>query len=106
MQGAFEFIDAARKATAGGDGDGDGDGDGGRPGRVLVHCMAGVSRSTTVTVAYLMAREQMTMREALTAVRARRPIVGPNPGFLRQLCAHDKRLHGTHSIPPSFVHRH
>ncbi|KAI0272300.1 protein-tyrosine phosphatase-like protein, partial [Gloeopeniophorella convolvens] len=53
--------------------------------RVLVHCFMGVSRSATVVCAYLMAAQGMTPHEALAAVKAKRSIVSPNTGFLRQL---------------------
>ena len=45
----------------------------------------GISRSTTVVLAYLIATTKMTPREALAAVRSRRPIVRPNRGFMSQL---------------------
>ena len=37
-------------------------------GRVLVHCIAGVSRSASCVIAYLMQKRQMRMEEALTFV--------------------------------------
>uniref|UniRef100_A0A0B6ZLR9 Protein-serine/threonine phosphatase n=1 Tax=Arion vulgaris TaxID=1028688 RepID=A0A0B6ZLR9_9EUPU len=52
---------------------------------VLVHCNAGVSRSATVVMAYLIKREGMTVNEALSLLRSKRPAVCPNPGFLVQL---------------------
>ena len=45
----------------------------------------GVSRSTTVVVAYLIATTKMTPREALDTVRANRSFVRPNRGFMSQL---------------------
>ncbi|KAI9510522.1 protein-tyrosine phosphatase-like protein [Russula earlei] len=53
--------------------------------RVLVHCFMGISRSTTVVVAFLIATTNMTPREALAAVRSKRAIVRPNRGFMSQL---------------------
>ncbi|KAH9977516.1 protein-tyrosine phosphatase-like protein, partial [Russula compacta] len=53
--------------------------------RVLVHCVMGISRSATVMIAYLIATTKMTPREALAAVRSKRAIVRPNPGFMSQL---------------------
>ncbi|DBA92810.1 TPA: dual specificity phosphatase 12, variant 2 [Trebouxia sp. C0004] len=54
-------------------------------GKVLVHCAAGISRSATVVMAYLMETEQLTPEEALQAVRQHAPWVDPNPGFKHQL---------------------
>ncbi|XP_029356411.1 dual specificity protein phosphatase 22-B isoform X2 [Echeneis naucrates] len=51
----------------------------------LVHCVAGVSRSVTLVVAYIMTVSGYGWVEALAAVRAVRPCAGPNLGFLRQL---------------------
>ncbi|XP_026545374.1 dual specificity protein phosphatase 15 [Notechis scutatus] len=54
-------------------------------GTCLVHCLAGISRSTTIVLAYLMAVTQLSWLEALEAVKAVRPVANPNLGFRRQL---------------------
>ena len=55
-------------------------------GGVLVHCMAGVSRSTTVATAYLMkAQKNQDAAAVLAAVRSVRAEVKPNAGFMHQL---------------------
>lgn len=54
-------------------------------GRILVHCSAGVSRSPTIVVAYLMKHRNMSLRTALGHVVRIRPQVSPNPGFIEQL---------------------
>ncbi|XP_063156092.1 dual specificity protein phosphatase 15 [Candoia aspera] len=56
-----------------------------RGGSCLVHCLAGISRSTTIILAYLMAVTQLGWHEALEAVKAVRPVANPNLGFCRQL---------------------
>ncbi|CAF0835450.1 unnamed protein product [Adineta ricciae] len=62
--------------------------------RILVHCNLGISRSTTVTLAYLMKTYNATASEAFKFVRKRRPIVCPNLGFLRQLIDYEYELFG------------
>lgn len=54
-------------------------------GRVLVHCFAGRSRSASVVLAYLMRVHGMALADALEHLRAVRPVVCPNSGFMRQL---------------------
>ena len=52
---------------------------------VLVHCAAGVSRSSSVVIAYYMVRNGIQFEEALELVRSKRMCVCPNNGFERQL---------------------
>ena len=52
---------------------------------VYVHCHAGISRSTTVVVAYLMAHLGLQLADALAHCHRCRDTVCPNPGFRRQL---------------------
>ncbi|XP_043828487.1 protein phosphatase Slingshot homolog 3 isoform X2 [Dromiciops gliroides] len=53
--------------------------------RVLVHCKMGVSRSAATVMAYAMKQYNWSLEQALHHVQELRPIVRPNPGFLRQL---------------------
>ncbi|XP_023185376.1 inactive dual specificity phosphatase 27 [Xiphophorus maculatus] len=53
-------------------------------GKVLVVSMMGVSRSAILVASYLMIFQNMTIMEALTAIRKKRAI-NPNEGFLKQL---------------------
>jgi len=68
--------------------------------RVLIHCFAGKSRATTITCAYLMRKQGLTLREALLHVRACRPIAFPNIGFLVQLKAYEATIFGSCSDVP------
>jgi hypothetical protein len=54
-------------------------------GRVLVHCAAGVSRSSTICIAYLMRYHQLSFAAAYAVVLEARCIIDPNPGFVAQL---------------------
>merc|ERR1711933_19173 len=47
-------------------------------GRVLVHCREGVSRSSTMVIAYLMWRFNMSFEAAHEKIRKVRPICNPN----------------------------
>lgn len=52
---------------------------------VLIHCVYGVSRSSTLMCAYLMRKHNMPLKSAIDYVKIRRPQVKPNDGFLLQL---------------------
>ncbi|XP_019878278.2 protein phosphatase Slingshot-like [Aethina tumida] len=56
-----------------------------RDGNVLIHCLAGMSRSVTVAVAYIMSVTNLNWKEALKVVRAGRAVANPNLGFQKQL---------------------
>lgn len=56
-----------------------------REGNVLIHCLAGMSRSITVCIAYIMSVTQLSWRDGLKVVRAGRAIANPNLGFQAQL---------------------
>ncbi|XP_022695327.1 dual specificity protein phosphatase 19-like isoform X2 [Varroa jacobsoni] len=62
-------------------------------GSTLVHCNAGVSRSSTICIAYLMNRQRMRLVPALNQVRMERPIIRPNDGFMQQLKEYEKEIH-------------
>jgi len=54
-------------------------------GNVAVHCAQGKSRSTTIVVAYLMAKLKLGADGALKVVKSKRPEAEPNPAFMAQL---------------------
>ncbi|XP_032833512.1 dual specificity protein phosphatase 22 [Petromyzon marinus] len=51
----------------------------------LVHCLAGVSRSVTMVVAYIMTVTSLGWEEAMVAVKTARTCANPNLGFQQQL---------------------
>jgi predicted protein tyrosine phosphatase len=62
----------------------------GRP--VVINCAQGKSRSGTAAVAYVMASHDLDVESALAVVRAKRPMVEPNPGFMRCLKSHEAAI--------------
>lgn len=54
-------------------------------GNVFINCAAGVSRSSTILISYLMRKYKISPDEAIEKVRKIRNIVNPNPGFRKQL---------------------
>lgn len=59
-------------------------------GRVLIHCMAGISRSSSVLIYYLMRKNNESFTGAVRLVRSFRSIVAPNRSFQLQLINYGK----------------
>jgi len=59
---------------------------------VLVHCLAGISRSVTVMLAYLMSHKQLSLNEAYNMVLKRKSNIDPNFHFMQQLHSFEKQL--------------
>jgi len=82
---AFQFIDNAKNNN----------------GKVLVHCRLGVSRSASLVIAYLLRTlTDKTLKEIYSDVLIKRPIVKPNPSFIKQLMHLEKKWR---NIPTSTV---
>lgn len=64
---------------------------------VLIHCMAGISRSVTLTIAYLMYHFGLSMHAAYQFVKEKRPAISPNLNFMGQLVEFEKELVSLHS---------
>eukprot|EP00257_Ricinus_communis_P022755 XP_015582577.1 protein-tyrosine-phosphatase MKP1 [Ricinus communis] len=72
-------------------------------GRVFVHCCQGVSRSTSLVIAYLMWREGQSFDDAFQYVKSARGIADPNMGFACQLLQCQKRVHAFPLSPSSLL---
>ncbi|KAL3998035.1 Dual specificity phosphatase catalytic domain family protein [Acanthocheilonema viteae] len=59
-------------------------------GNVLVHCVAGISRSATICLAFLTKFRCKSLREAYQLMAEKRPVVRPNIGFWRQLIVYEQ----------------
>ncbi|CAB4391177.1 unnamed protein product [Rhizophagus irregularis] len=65
-------------------------------GRVYVHCLAGISRSTSIVIAYLMNSQKIHYNQAFNLVKEKRPNVKPNQGFVEQLRKFEKTVVARH----------
>lgn len=59
---------------------------------VLVHCLAGISRSVTVTVAYLMQKMNLSLNDANDFVKRKKSNISPNFNFMGQLLDFERTL--------------
>jgi len=53
--------------------------------KVLVHCAAGINRSATLLIAYLVRRRGMCLKDAISLCHAKRPIILTNEAFVMAL---------------------
>ncbi|KAG8002554.1 Dual specificity protein phosphatase 7 [Nibea albiflora] len=73
---AIAFIEEARSKQCG----------------ILVHCLAGISRSVTVTVAYLMQKLNLSLNDAYDFVKRKKSNISPNFNFMGQLLDFEREL--------------
>ncbi|CAM1294502.1 DUSP16 (predicted) [Pycnogonum litorale] len=76
---AFQFLDRVGESSA----------------CVLVHCLAGISRSATLAIAYVMKHFRMSSDDAYRYVKSKRIIISPNFNFLGQLLEFEQQLNNT-----------
>lgn len=60
--------------------------------KVIVHCEYGISRSSSLVIAYLMKHQNMTLDQAFKHIKQRRPWIQPNAGFWAQLQRYEEKL--------------
>lgn len=73
---AHQFIDEARRKKC----------------NILIHCLAGISRSPAVAIAYLMKVNSLRLQDAYNLVKQCRPQIDPSLGFMGQLMMYEKIL--------------
>ncbi|KAI1236204.1 hypothetical protein IHE44_0001481 [Lamprotornis superbus] len=84
FQEAIDFIDYVRRTG----------------GKILVHCEAGISRSPTICMAYLMKTKKLRLDEAFDYVKQRRSLISPNFGFMGQLLQYESEILSSTPSPP------
>jgi len=65
---------------------------------VLVNCRAGISRSATFVLVYLMRYYESNLKEAFKYVRSKRRQICPNKKFMEYLVQEEKNLLGYNSL--------
>ncbi|XP_010287086.1 PREDICTED: dual specificity protein phosphatase 5, partial [Phaethon lepturus] len=84
FQEAIDFIDYVRRTG----------------GKILVHCEAGISRSPTICMAYLMKMKKLRLEEAFDYIKQRRSLISPNFGFMGQLLQYESEILSSTPSPP------
>jgi hypothetical protein len=68
-------------------------------GRCLIHCAAGISRSATILLSFLMRFRNYDLRSAFNLVKSIRRVVRPNNGFFQNLLDYERSIFGNDHEP-------
>ena len=63
-----------------------------KDGNILIHCMQGKSRSTTLLMAYLIKYKKEDINSSYKILKAKRRLTMPNLGFMQQLREYEKSI--------------
>ena len=74
--------------------------------KVLIGCAAGVSRSVSVALAFLIHTQHMSLHEAFTLVRSKRPFAYPNSQFWLYLMDLEQRVRGRRTVSLNAIEMH
>lgn len=67
-------------------------------GRVFIHCLAGISRSPALAIAYVMRYLSLSFDDAYKYVKQRRPQISPNFNFIGQLSEYEHKVSKSSSV--------
>ncbi|GAW80730.1 dual specificity protein phosphatase [Plasmodium gonderi] len=70
---------------------------------VLVHCMAGISRCSSIILSYISKKNGKTIADNFATLKSRYPFAHPNENFYRQLLLYEKMNYSTDG--PNEFHR-
>jgi protein-tyrosine phosphatase len=65
---------------------------------VLINCMAGISRSSTFVIAYLIKYFNISLKKAFLYVRSKRNQICPNKKFMECLIDYERKVLGDNSL--------
>ena len=65
---------------------------------VLVNCIAGISRSSTIVISYVMKYLNLNLRDAFLLVRSKSPLICPNKEFMKYLLEYELKIFGENSL--------